>query len=158
MKTLIAKYKKYSVTQLTKLLKGDKLKATEKVAINTILKERNDKSKTKSAPKKVVIKKAVKKVTSKKEKEKESKPKKVGVIKTIYNLIDEKGPISNVEILNELSKVFPERDKEAMNRTLKIQIMSNNRPARMERDSKRTFDVVIDTESKTKTFSFKKNK
>lgn len=60
-----------------------------------------------------------------KAKEKKAAPKKdkgPGVIQTIADLIVEKGPITKEKILKELSKKFPDRDPEAMMKTINVQL------------------------------------
>lgn len=59
-----------------------------------------------------------------------------GVISTIADLINEKGPITKDKILKELTKRFPDRDPDAMIKTINVQL-----PNRMSRE--RGMNIVM---------------
>ena len=68
--------------------------------------------------------KSAKEKAEKKEKpaKKEKEVKGPGVIKTIVSTIKEHGPITKEQILEKLVKAFPERDAEAMKKTINVQV------------------------------------
>lgn len=66
-----------------------------------------------------------KKKTAKAKKAKEPKPKKVGIIATIIEVLNaasEKSPVTKQGILDVLSERFPERKPESMLRTVSVQV------------------------------------
>lgn len=67
---------------------------------------------------KVGKEKAAKEKAEKNEKE----VKGPGVIKTIVSIIKDHGPITKEQILEKLVKAFPERDAEAMKKTINVQV------------------------------------
>ena len=73
---------------------------------------------------KVGKEKAAKEKAEKKEKpaKKEKETKGPGVIKTIASTIKDHGPITKEQILEKLIKAFPERDAEAMKKTINVQV------------------------------------
>lgn len=68
--------------------------------------------------------KPAKEKAEKKEKpaKKEKEVKGPGVIKTIVSTIKDHGPITKEQILEKLVKAFPERDAEAMKKTINVQV------------------------------------
>jgi len=119
-------YRHYSSRQLLKLLQGKRTKE-EKNQIELILNDR-----------KITI----------------PKLKKIGVIETIFQLIKNESPISNLEIWDKLIQKFPERNPEKMYNTLKLQIMTNKRPVMMERVRNVEF-VIEKRDTQIKIFSLK---
>jgi len=89
-----------------------------------------------------------KKETTKATKEKSKKKDKqsIGVIGTILEVIKTKGPIDKEEIHKILVKEFPERNAEAMKKTLNVQIGGKKRPLRIEKDKK--IELVISDDKK----------
>ena len=81
-------------------------------------KEKAGKEKT-SKTEKSGKEKAEKKEKSAKEKKEVKGP---GVIKTIVSTIKDHGPITKEQILEKLVKSFPERDAEAMKKTINVQV------------------------------------
>ena len=73
--------------------------------------------------------------------------KKAGVIQTILNLIQKKEQ-TKATLLKALIRTFPERDKDAMEKTIKAQLSGNNRPTRMERERGVEFKVESRNDSK----------
>ena len=73
---------------------------------------------------KVGKEKPAKEKAEKKEKpaKKEKETKGPGVIKTIASTIKDHGPITKEQILEKLIKAFPERDAEAMKKTINVQV------------------------------------
>lgn len=65
-----------------------------------------------------------------------------GVIATIFTSITTK-PISEAEILENLAAKFPEKSKDSMSKTVKVQICGKARPLRMEKEKKVTFNIEI---------------
>lgn len=65
-----------------------------------------------------------------------------GVIATIFASITSK-PISEVEILDALVVKFPEKSKDSMGKTVKVQICGKARPLRMEKEKKVTFNIEV---------------
>ena len=63
------------------------------------------------------------------DKKEKAEKKGPGVIETIAQLVIEKGPITKDKILKELSKKFPDRDPEAMMKTINVQL-----PNRMNKE------------------------
>lgn len=126
MEATVKKFKRSSSDQLLKKLLNPKLTAIEKAAVRQILKER-----------KVEL----------------PKIKKVGVIQSIFNAIDET-PITMEGILMILVKAFPDKNPKSMMNTIKAQIGTSKRPTRMERERKVTFTIEIKDD--IKFFSLKK--
>jgi len=103
--------------------------------VNPIITEKKKPAKEKAGKEKVPAAKPAKAgKTEKPAKEKAAKPAKApaekkekafkgpGVIKSIATIIKEKGPITKENILAELVKLFPDRDKDAMKNTINVQI------------------------------------
>lgn len=68
---------------------------------------------------------------------------KVGVIKSILNLITST-PKSQNEILDELVELFPERNRSSMENTVRAQIGQKTQPTRMEVEKGVTFNISLD--------------
>ena len=73
-------------------------------------------------PAKEKAEKAEKKEKKEKPAKKEKEVKGPGVIKTIVSTIKDHGPITKEQILEKLVKAFPERDAEAMKKTINVQV------------------------------------
>lgn len=108
-----------------------------------------------------------KKKTGKAKKETKKKAKKPagpGVIQTILDYITAKGPVTKKQILAHLVRKFPDREQEAMKKTVNVQLGGQKRPSRMEREKDVTFDIddkgkfSIATKKKAKAKSKKKKK
>ncbi len=88
----------------------------------------------------------------KKSKEKAEKPEPIkdvkiknpGVIASILEFIEQKGPITQAQILDMLVKRFPDRAPEQINATIKAQIGGRKRPVRMEREKGITLKITED--------------
>ena len=78
------------------------------------------------------------------------KKKGPGVIATILEIIEQKGPISREKILTQLSKKIPDRDADRMAKTIQAQIGGKKRPLRMEKEKGIKFTI-----SKEGEFSLK---
>lgn len=77
--------------------------------------------------------------------------KKQGVISTIHQIIIEaKDPISEEQILDKMEKLFPDRSREAMKRTVKVQISGKSRPTPLE--IKHEFKMKITVEGGVKFY------
>ena len=70
---------------------------------------------------------------------------KFGVIKSIQELIEE-SPKTKDEILNNLIKLFPERNPDGMKITISAQLGTNKRPFRIEKE--KGVEVLVDFNSK----------
>lgn len=71
------------------------------------------------------------------------KPKGLGVIASILEIIKQaEEPISQEQIANELAKRFPHKMLPSMKKTIKAQIGSKNQPTRMEQEKKVKFVIT----------------
>jgi len=59
---------------------------------------------------------------------------KPGVIQSILETIREKGPVTKEQILEELTRRFPDRNTKSMRSTIQVQIGGKKRPLRLERE------------------------
>jgi uncharacterized protein with ParB-like and HNH nuclease domain len=71
---------------------------------------------------------------------------KKGVINSILNLITTT-PKSQDEILDELVKLFPEREKSSMQNTVRAQIGGKKQPTRMEEEKGVVFNIELDKDN-----------
>ena len=78
-----------------------------------------------------------------------------GVIKTILKLITA-NPKSQIDILNELTEIFPERKRSSMQNTIRAQLGRKSQPTRMEEENGVVFDVIINKDN-VRTFSLSSN-
>lgn len=70
--------------------------------------------------------------------------KRSGVIQTILDSIKKK-PQTQESLLKILQKAFPDRDLDAMKKTIKAQIGTTNRPTRMEKERGVEFAIEVKT-------------
>ena len=91
-------------------------------------------------------KKGTKKKTSAKKTSAKNKtpPKKVGVLDSIHSTIVNNGPVSKADILKALVKKFPDREEKAMKSTINCQLSGKNRPFRLEKSRKVTYEIDKD--------------
>ena len=76
------------------------------------------------------------------DKKKEKKTKGPGVIATIFDTIaSAKKPVTKKDIHKVLVKTFPERDPDAMKKTINAQIGGRKQPTRLEKSKKATFKI-----------------
>ena len=76
-------------------------------------------------------KKKGKKAVARKAEKKEKEAKQPGVIASILKIIQEHGPVNKKDILSRLKRIFPNRDADAMSRTINVQL-----PGRMSKEKK----------------------
>lgn len=93
---------------------------------------------------------------------KKSAPKKAkgpGVIASIQEIVTDKGPITKAGILKILVKKFPDRDEEAMGKTVNVQLpnrMSKEKGINIEVDDKGRFSVGAGKKAAAKKKTVKK--
>jgi hypothetical protein len=113
-----------------------------------------EKPKKQTAAEKKAAKEAEKKANADKKAEEkaksqsEPKEKKPGVIASILDIITKAtSPVSEAQILEQLVKLFPERESAAMAKTVKAQLGGKNQPLRMEEEKGVKFVLTL-TEAK----------
>ena len=101
--------------------------------------EREKLQKAKAAAKKAVEEKKARKAEKKRE---GGKP---GILSSIVEIIQtSKKPVGRADILESLATKFPERNKDAMKKTVQAQLGGKKRPLRIERE--KGLKLVIDEE------------
>ncbi len=135
---------------LKKILKADsvRIKSDEesKEKLETTMSKKKKTETSKKAKKQSKEVETKKKETKKKETKKtvkKNKVKKVGVITSILEIIQNSGPISKEQILTKLIKRFPDRDEVGMTKTISAQV-----PNRLSKEKK----VKIQKNNKGKYF------